>query len=446
MNMMTARRGLAICVAACVAVVCSFQSVGADRFVGTSYIIDASVANTTSGANQTSTTYKLTSTSGETAIGSGSAGSYKMGMGFVSQLEKNFSLTVQPSGLVASYHLDEPSGTSLTDQSIYNAFGTMQGTLTSVAGKIDTALSFNGSSQAISIASNSQTQLSSTGTLEAWVKSSTTTGSMAVVSKNNNFWLGLSTGKAALYDWTSATMCADTVTIADGTWHHIAATLNSGATNGSTVYVDGVAKKTCTWTPASQTGYVALGSVQTGVSTYTQYFTGSADHVKVFNRLLSTDEVLREYSAQNSAKVSGLSLGSLTPGISNMVLSDIIVRTDAGGYTLAINQDHDLTSGSYTIPSISGSIGTPAAWTEGTTKGLGFTLTGTNATALPGAWNSGNSYASFPGTATTFYTRTGLQGGTDYVTMRVRADVAWTQTPSGTPYSNLITVTGTITP
>lgn len=422
-----------------------FASVAtADRFTSTSYIIDASTMGTAGGL-QTSTSYRLSSSTGEAVIGNGTAGSYKMGYGFITQLDKSLSLTVQPSGLVAAYPLDETSGTKLGDQSVNNAYGTMQGTLTSVTGKLSTALSFDGSTQAVLVGNNTQTQLSSTGTLEAWIKTSTATGTMAAVTKSSNFWIGLSAGKVAIYDWTSGVTCTDSsTTVTDGTWHHIAATLSSGVTNGSIIYVDGVAKKTCTWTPAAQTGSVALGAVYSG--SYSQYFTGSIDHVKIFNRILSANEISAEYTGQNAGSASGLSLGAITPGTSNTVLSDIIVQTDNGGYTLAINQNNNLTSGTYTIPSISGSIASPAAWTEGTTKGLGFTLTATNATAIPGTWSSGANYAALPSTATTFYTRTGLQSTPDYLTMRLRADVASTQPATGATYSNTMTVTGTITP
>jgi hypothetical protein len=268
---------------------------------------------------------------------------------------------------------------------------------------------------------------------------------LAAVSKASNFWLGLGSGKATTYDWTSGTTTSDTVVIADGNWHHIAITLNSGVANGSTLYVDGVAKQTFIWTPQFQSGIFTIGSVYNG-TTYSQYFNGSIDHVKVLNRILSATEILAEYTGQNSGSVSGLSLGTITPGTSNATLSDVIVQTDAGSYNLAINQDHNLTNGSDTIAPVSGSIAVPAAWTEGTTKGLGFTLTATNATAIPAGWNSGNSYAAFPGTATTFYSRTGLQSSRDYLTLRIRADVTSAQASYTTPYTNTITVTGTITP
>lgn len=224
-------------------------------------------------------------------------------------------------------------------------------------------------------------------------------------------------------------------------------TLNSGVSNGSTIYVDGVAHKTCIWTPLAQTGRVAIGVVKTGASTYTQYFNGSIDHVKVINRILTADEIAAEYSSQNAGYGSGLTLGLITPGTSNTTLSDIIVQTDSAGYTLGINQNTDLTSGAYTIPAISGSIASPAAWSEGTTKGLGFTLTATNATAIPGSWSSGNNYASLPSAPTSFYTRTGFQGATgDYITMRLRADVDTTQASTVGAYSNVMTITGTATP
>jgi len=423
-----------------------FDVAVADRLNSANYIIDASISGNF-GGNTNSGNYKLTSSGGEAIAGSGSGGSYKIGYGYISNLEKSLSLTVHPSGLVAAYQLEETTGKAVADESINNAYGSMQGTLTSVTGKLGTALSFDGATQAVPIANNTQTQLTPTGTIETWIKSSTTTGSLAAVSKSSSFWLGLGNGKATTYDWTSGITTSDTTTIADGSWHHIAITLNSGVAAGSTLYVDGVAKKTFIWTPQFQSGIFTLGSVYNG-TTYSQYFNGAVDHVKVFNRMLSADEILAEYNAQNTGNGSGLSLGSITSGTSNTALSDIIVHTDSNGYTLAINENNDLTSGSFTIPAISsGSIASPVAWNEGSTKGLGFTLTATNATALPGTWSSGNSYAAIPTTATSFYTRTGIQSSTsDYITMRLRADVTSTQASTPSSYSNILTITGTITP
>ena len=142
---------------------------------------------------------------------------------------------------------------------------------------------------------------------------------------------------------------------------------------------------------------------------------------------------------------ASLNLGAVSAGVSNTAPAMLSITTDAAGYTLSAQQDHDLQSGSNFIPSVSGSIDTPVTWSEGITKGLGFSLVSTNANTIPGKWSSGNAYAAMPGIATGFYTRTGFSGGSvDSLNLRFRLDVAQSQ-PTGT-YSNTVTWTGTTTP
>ncbi len=419
------------------------QSVSAYRFSSTDYVIDASVANNFGGSDSSSS-YQLIGSGGESIIGNGASGSYILAAGYVAQLPNSLQLSVQPSNLMGYYALDEPSGLLAVDQSANVLNGSVVGAPSVVAGKIGNARNFNGSSQYVSLGTTSSF-VGTTFTIEAWIKSSTATGMMAVVTKDNNFWLGVNGGKAALYDWNAGSACTEsTVTVTDGTWHHIVATLNSGVSNGSHIYVDGVSQQNCTWTAVSQGGQPGLGADDAGGS-WTQYFNGSIDQAKIFGRVLSADEVKAEYTAQNAGYASGLSLQSITPGTSNNVAFDAIVSTNAPGYTLAINQDHDLQNGSYTIPALSGgTIASPIAWTEGSTKGLGFTLTNTNATAIPAKWSSGNAYAALPGTSTTFYSRSGQQSSKDVLSVRLRADTAVSQ-PDGA-YSNTMTVTGTYSP
>lgn len=154
-----------------------------------------------------------------------------------------------------------------------------------------------------------------------------------------------------------------------------------------------------------------------------------------------------EQSLELTLSPSTLTIPAVTPNTSQLVNFSANVLTDAPGYTLSANQNNDLTrsSGGNTIPAVSGSIASPVTWSEGTTKGLGFSLVSTTATALPGKWNAGASYAAFPASASSFYTRTGLSGGaTDTLSMRLRLDVANTQVTGN--YSNTITWLGTITP
>ena len=138
--------------------------------------------------------------------------------------------------------------------------------------------------------------------------------------------------------------------------------------------------------------------------------------------------------------------GEVIPGSSRQGTSTIEALTDAPGYTIGLAQNNDLTSGANTIPAISsGTINSPVSWNEGTTKGLGFSLLSTNATAIPAKWNSGSAYARLPTTTTTTYVRSGYTGGgIDTLTLRYRLDVDSTQ-PTGA-YTSTVTYTGVITP
>ena len=417
--------------------------VSAEQYTGTSYKLNGNLGTST-GETGNSESYVLESTSGESIVGNAAGGSYKMFQGYITDTTPMMRLSVDLSGLVASYPLNETTGKYTYDYSSYRAYGTQVNTPTAVAGKLSGAVTFNGSSQAIVVGNTTQTQLSSAGTLEAWVKTSTSSGAMAAVAKTSNFWLGVNNGNPALYDWTSATTCADTTTtISDGNWHHVAVTLNSGVSNGSTIYVDGVAKKTCTWTPLSQSGSLVLGAQSNGGSAYSQYFNGSIDHVKIFNRLLGVAEIQAEYAAQNTGNGTGLTLGQITPGISSVTDIAAIVATNSNDYSLLVSQDHDLQQASYTIPAISALVTSPSSWAEGTTKGLGFTLM--SGPSLDGKWASGANYAALPNSATTFYTRTDMSvGSDDVINMRLRADAVLTQQIGD--YSNVMTITGTAIP
>lgn len=142
-----------------------------------------------------------------------------------------------------------------------------------------------------------------------------------------------------------------------------------------------------------------------------------------------------------------LTIPTVTPGASQVTTIQAIVSTDAPAYDLAVNQNHDLTHTDTvtTIPGVSSNIATPALWTEGTTKGLGFTVTG--GTQIEAKWGTSPNfkYAAMPNTATTFHSHAGFLGGVaDTTTVQYRLDVNPSQ-KAGT-YTNLATYTATLKP
>lgn len=141
---------------------------------------------------------------------------------------------------------------------------------------------------------------------------------------------------------------------------------------------------------------------------------------------------------------TSVSFPALTAGTPQTAQIDVQTRTDAPGYTLAVMQSGNLSDGGgNTIAPVSGTIASPVAWSNGTTKGLGFTIISAYG-GIPAIWNAGNSYAGFPMTSTSFFTRNGMFSGIDTTSIRLKLDTAFMQVAGN--YSNTITFTGTIIP
>lgn len=433
--------------ATCLVIILGFVSaVSAARFSSTSYKIDASVVGNSFGGNTGSSSYKLTSSGGESVIGNGASGSYKMGAGYVAQLARSLQLTLQPSGLVGYWPFEETGGKATYEQSV-QAKRIDLGTQTFAAGKVGNALQFDGSTNTATINDTASYDFQNSNfTISYWQNVSAATGVFDVMSK----WQDGVGGFSVTYVDSKPLIFINNINtylycspISPGVWTHIVFVKQGTTIN---CYENGVlANGTSLGTPLANIGSTSQ-PFKLGLGRYWIGLAGGLDEVKLFNRALRVDEVEAEYLGANAGAGGGVSFGTVVPGVSNTTLADAIVRTDAPSYLLAISQDRNLTSGAYTIPSVAGTIAAPAAWAEGTTKGLGFSLSATNATAIPGIWSSGNNYAAFPNTATTFYSRSGQQAASDYVTLRLRLDVPVSQVVTTTPYSNTLTLTGTMTP
>jgi hypothetical protein len=111
------------------------------------------------------------------------------------------------------------------------------------------------------VISNDATFQTNTGTLYAWVKTGITDPQLkSIITKNNAYGIYLRNGLPIVIDWSTRSEYKANTNISDGNWHFITFTFNSGVSNGSNLYVDGVLKNTFTITVGNQLSDIYIGA------------------------------------------------------------------------------------------------------------------------------------------------------------------------------------------
>lgn len=440
-------------------------SAQAATFDSSNFSINGNLGDSVAGG-QSSTNYAMTSAGGESIAGGASSLSYQLAQGYTPQLNDSdnaLQLSVQPNGLVGYWPLENSAGNATAfDESLNTNNGTYATGSNSTTGKVGMAWNDSVGTQYVSIPNTASQSLGTKMTISAWVRNSGSVAQPAILSKwqynpSAGSWAFQTTpGATDLRMFVKAAGTDDGVNYVDSTnaamqpdtWYFVTMVYDGTLSNADRVklYLNGTQLTTVTngtipTTLTASTDEMRIGDFP-GLN---RYWSGAIDEVKLYSRALSQAEIAAEYGASNAGVAAGVALGNgLTPGQSQSALLDAVVLSSTGSYNLSINQSGNLTNGGDTISGVSGSIASPATWQEGTTKGLGFTLYDTNATALPGAWLSGSAYAPIPSTSTTFYSRSGTPSSKDVINMRLRLDVP-TEQAVGT-YSNQAIVTGTVIP
>lgn len=206
------------------------------------------------------------------------------------------------SGLVGYWHLDEGTATTTYDASGKSNIGTLTNGPTWQSGsncKAGACLSFDGINNYISIPSNSTLNPSSAITVEAWVKSATATyntGLWGIVSNYSAYILGPSGTNSTTMCFITATPgwnygnCA-TVSNTQN-WHHFAGTYDSAA-GTQKFYIDGaLASSTAATGNIANGGALHIGHRECCA----EYFNGSIDEVRIYNRALSATEIQAMYN------------------------------------------------------------------------------------------------------------------------------------------------------
>ena len=201
--------------------------------------------------------------------------------------------TATTQGPVAAYGFEEGNGTIVADLSGTGNTGTISGATWTTAGKYGKALVFNGTSALVTVKDSASLRLATAMTLEAWVKPSVVNRIWqdVIYKADDNYYLEATSsngGKPAANVKTNSggTGAYGTSALPTSTWTHLAVTYNGAAL---TLYVNGnpVSSVARTGSLATSTNPLQIG----GDSLYGQYFQGTIDEVRIYNRALSQAEI-----------------------------------------------------------------------------------------------------------------------------------------------------------
>ncbi|TAN40440.1 MAG: LamG domain-containing protein [Nitrospirae bacterium] len=217
------------------------------------------------------------------------------------------------TGLVGWWNLDNSdiNGLNVLDRSGKGHNGTSVGTPTKVAGKVNGAVSFNGTSDYVYANSVYDTNGQSY-TISGWIKmaSSSPFNNMAIMSiSDGGSWAlfpnggflqdsGARTITATHYTGSAYKSVNSVVSLPLNQWSFIVVTYNSSAQTMS-FYVDGVNRQSATSVapPGQSYSNFQIGGTLNNNPNIYQYFQGSLDDVRVYNRALSAAEVKQLYDS-----------------------------------------------------------------------------------------------------------------------------------------------------
>ncbi len=220
-----------------------------------------------------------------------------------------------PEDMVAWWPLDETVGDT-SEELVNNNDGTWMGSPTPLLGEYVANSLWLGQADYVSVPNSPELDFG-TGdfSIDCWLKTSVTTGAKSFIDKRTGsiftptgYVLWLNAGKLAFIfgDGTEPPSCygryESSLFVADGSWHHVAVTVDRDDPSGLKLYVDCVSE---TFDPTGhQQSLTNDGDLEMGVDTYVpgNRFSGGIDEVEFFNRALSTNEICAIFEAGSAGK------------------------------------------------------------------------------------------------------------------------------------------------
>ena len=134
----------------------------------------------------------------------------------------------------------------------------------------------------------------SSGTLSVWTKASSPgSGYRGIIAKQGAYGLFYTDSVLVAYDWTAGAARSTGINIADNTWKNVVLTYQSGVSNGTFIYLNGVSVLTTTITIQSQVANL-FGGAEANAN---QFASCQISSFNMYNRALSATEILQNYNA-----------------------------------------------------------------------------------------------------------------------------------------------------
>jgi uncharacterized membrane protein len=220
------------------------------------------------------------------------------------------------SGPVAAYGFDEGSGTTTADASGNANTGTLSGATWNASGRYGSALTFNGTSDWVTVPDNAVLDLTGPMTIEAWVYPTSVGDWRSVLLKETStglsYGLYTSDSDGLPSGWirrTSDIGVTGNAAVAIDSWVHLAVTYDGSALN---LYVNGsqVATRAITGAIATSSQPLRIG----GNASYGEFFDGTIDEVRIYNRALTASEIQTDMNTPVGSAASHDFAISATPG------------------------------------------------------------------------------------------------------------------------------------
>ena len=200
------------------------------------------------------------------------------------------------TGIIGQWRFDRTSGSAANDSSGLGDNGSLVNSPSHVTGKVNNALSFNGSNQYVDLGNPAALNFTGAITLAAWIKPTSLSGFQSIVdhgyttSPNSEVFLRINNGKyeAGVWDDSNPPFVSVAADPADvNTWVHLAVTYDG---TKWTLYKNG----TSIGTAATTVGAVnvanswAIGSLGAGTG---RFFAGTIDEIGIYNCTLTSTQV-----------------------------------------------------------------------------------------------------------------------------------------------------------